>query len=274
VNKLKQRKINGGNDEFFTKPAIAELVVKKMLEKIKTSPKTSFVEPSAGDGKFIEALIKFNRKNIVAYDIDPKTKARKRNFLGLDFNKEKIQHNSIFIGNPPFGFASNLAVKFFNKSSKRAKYIVFILPRTFRKDSIKNKLNKKFHLIYEEDLPKNSFLVNGVEHNVPALFQIWERRSYKRKQEKIENIFIEYTTPENSDFVIRRVGGRCGTIFENVDFQQFSTQSNYFCRELQPEVKKTLKEVDFSKIVNNTAGVRSLSKNEITKILSERLNHT
>ncbi|MDD9867936.1 MAG: hypothetical protein OXU73_01230 [Candidatus Campbellbacteria bacterium] len=271
MNNLRQRKINGGNDEFFTKPQIAEYVVKTFFEKIgKVDKNTIFVEPSVGNGSFIKPMKKYTTKEIVAFDINPKTKARQRDFLEIDFEKENIK-NAIFIGNPPFGFASSLAIKFFNKASEVATHIVFILPKTFRKESIQKKLNLNFHVVYEEDLPKRSFLVDNKEHDVPSIFQIWVKRGVKRVYEDLENTFIEYTTPDKAEFAIRRVGGNTGKVFIDKDYSKYSIQSNYFCRALRNDVIDKLKETDFSHIINNTAGVRSLSKNEILNVLHKKI---
>ena len=262
---LKQRFLNGGKDEYFTKPEIAEYFIECLFNNLDNSSNSLFVEPSVGNGSFIKPLKKYTKK-IIAFDIDPKTKARKRDFLSINFKKEKID-NAIFIGNPPFGFSSGTAIKFFNKASEVATHIGFILPKTFKKDSVQKKINLQFHLIFEEDLPKKSFLVDGREHDVPCTFQIWEKRHYKRKYEKVENTFIEYTAPEVADFVIRRVGGNTGKVFIDDDLTKFSIQSNYFCKELKSGVMDELKNADFSHIINNTAGVRSLSKSEITNFL-------
>lgn len=138
------------------------------------------------------------------------------------------------IGNPPFGTCSNLAIKFFNKASEVASYITFILPRTFRKESIQRKLNKFFHLIYDEDLPKNSFLVAGKEHDVPTVFQIWKKEKEPKKFEKFDifsNDYIRWVTKEQAEFVIRRVGGNAGKVFYNTNLKNFNINSNYFCRE-------------------------------------------
>ena len=54
---------------------------------------------------------------------------------------------------------------------------------------MKNKFPLNFHLVFERDLPENSFLVNGIEHDVPCVFQIWENRATNRAvSEKIEPV--------------------------------------------------------------------------------------
>ena len=61
------------------------------------------------------------------------------------------------------------------KSCNFCNSISFILPKSFKKDSLKKSFPLNFHLIYEGDLPDKSFLVDGVEYDVPCVFQIWEK---------------------------------------------------------------------------------------------------
>jgi len=69
----------------------------------------------------------------------------------FDFIPENKKY--IVIGNPPFGKNSSLVINFFNKSAEFADVITFILPKTFKRVSIQNKLNLNFILIYNEDIP-------------------------------------------------------------------------------------------------------------------------
>ena len=82
------------------------------------------------------------------------------------------------IGNPPFGRQSSLAIKFIKNLVNIAIVCLFILPKSFKKDSMKKHFPLEYHLIFEFDLPENSFIVDDKEHNVPCVFQIWEKKKY------------------------------------------------------------------------------------------------
>ncbi len=269
----KERAVNGGNDAYYTNPYYALHccnIIKSKFYKFKID---SIIEPSAGDGSFYEGiklLCKNNKRSFLMYDIIPKKSyIKKKNFFDVVIGK-----NTLILGNPPFGFSSSLAIKFFNHAAKQeAKLIAFILPRTFKKDSVKNKLNLNYKLMYEEDCPSNIFLLEGKSYNVPCVFQVWAYTNEKRKIEdwSIDNKWIEYTTPDRADFCLRRVGGRAGKILEGNPFSHSKT-STYFCKEKIKGVKNTLKNINFSEVVNSTAGVRSLSKREIHKALYNYYN--
>ena len=120
------------------------------------------------------------------------------------------------------------------------------------------------------DLPDKSFLVDGVEHDVPCVFQIWEKKTYNRvaieKLEPSNFVFVEKT--DNPDISFRRVGVNAGTIDVNID--EKSSQSHYFIKFTN---KKSLQEniQQLSKITysfNNTVGPKSISKQELIKEFS------
>jgi len=75
--------------------------------------------------------------------------------IKMDFLKFKPKENKkyLIIGNPPFGRSSSIAIKFFNKAALFSDCIAFILPRTFKRVSIQNRLDLNFSLIYTKDLP-------------------------------------------------------------------------------------------------------------------------
>jgi len=264
----KERAVNGGNDAYYTNPEYALRCCKIIKKKFYRFKIKNIVEPSAGDGSFYEGiklLCKNNKRSFYMYDIIPKAPyIKQKNFFDV-----KIDKDTLILGNPPFGFASNLAIKFFNHAAKqKAKLIAFILPKTFRKDSVKNKLNLNYKLVYEEECPSNVFILNGKPYNVPCVFQVWVYSIIKRKIENwsVDNKWIEYTSKNNADFCLRRVGGRAGQILEGFP-SKYSEASTYFCKEKIKGAKEALKNIDFKHIVNSTAGVRSLSKKEIHKAL-------
>lgn len=258
-------------DKFYTKADVANYLIDKILKTVSLD-KLMFLEPAAGNGSFVKPLIK-RKLEVVAYDILPENKIiKKADFLVLDF--KKIEHQKVaVIGNPPFGRVSSLAIRFFNKSAEFADYICFIVPKTFRKESVINKLDSNFWLVHDEDLPRNSFLLNNKPHDVPCCFQIWERRSSQRIVEpEIEMDFFEYTKdPLEADLAIRRVGSNAGKAIEQ-DLIALSIQSHYFIVLNKISKKHFLnkyKKINFSPVINNTAGIRSLSKKELAKLINE-----
>lgn len=160
-----------------------------------------------------------------------------------------------------------MAVRFFNHAARQSSVIAFILPRTFRKASIENRLDRNFHLLHEETVPDDAFLFRSKPYNVPAIFQIWERRPERRELRHVETRHsdFDFTTPDRADFAIQRVGARAGRVHR--DFTA-SPSSHYFIRG---DVEDIMGQLDFPSVARNVAGNPSLSKSEIVSLYRERL---
>lgn len=257
-----------GVDQFYTHPALAEKLAQLVLNR-PLPGNVLFVEPSAGYGAFVQPLKKLGYR-VLAVDVDPKCAGiQQGDFLTGDFIPPN--QNVVVIGNPPFGHASSMAIKFFNKAAERAKIIAFIVPRTFRKSSVQGRINPFFHLQLDEDIPKNAFIKEGRPHDVPCAFQIWARQPHKRKPIDMPDIshLMLFTTPDKAHFGLRRVGGRAGQVLAGTNHTSSTT---YFIRGVKPGIRKVLEGLDWSDIREQTAGVRSVSKREIALKLLETVN--
>ena len=171
------------------------------------------------------------------------------------------------IGNPPFGRQSSLAIKFIKKSCEYCDSISFILPKSFKKESMKKHFPLNFHLLYEYDLPDNSFIVDGKIHDVPCVFQIWEKKHENRISPKIllpkKYKFVK--REENPDITFRRVGVNAGNIDKEI--KNKSVRSHYFIKfddKLTEELFQTLSKITHQ-CKNHTVGPKSISKQELIK---------
>ena len=260
-------------DKYYTKSDIVDMCLSLVKTHISISPIDIIIEPSAGNGAFIDG-IKALSNNHIFYDLEPENaEIVKQDYLDLDYktiNTINSSNNIHIIGNPPFGRQSSLAIKFIKKSCEFCNSVSFILPKSFKKESMKSKFPLEFHLIFETDLPDKSFLVDGAEHTVPCIFQIWEKKTYNRsaikKQEPNGFVFVDKT--ETPDISFRRVGVNAGTIDTNIESK--SIQSHYFIKFIELQNGKSVKENIqlLSKITydfNNTVGPKSISKPELIK---------
>jgi predicted RNA methylase len=255
-------------DKYYTKESIVQLCLNLVKKYIQINTEDLIVEPSAGNGSFIIG-IKSLSSNCLFYDLEPdNNEIIKQDYLLYDHSSIKKSFNKIhIIGNPPFGRQSSFAIKFIKKSCEFCDSVSFILPKSFKKDSLKKTFPLNFHLIFEIDLPDKSFLVDGVEHNVPCIFQIWEKKNVNRiVNEKLEpNNFIFVEKTENPDISFRRVGVNAGIIDKKID--EKSIQSHYFIKFTNK--KSTTDNIQNLSIItydfNNTVGPKSISKQELIK---------
>lgn len=256
-------------DKYYTKGSVVESCLNMVKQNIQiNTDEDLIIEPSAGNGAFI-AGIKTLTHNYIFYDLEPEnTEIVKQDYLLYEYNKGERGYSKIhIIGNPPFGRQSSLAIQFIKKSCEFADSISFILPKSFKKDSLKKTFPLHFHLLFEMDLPDKSFLVDGVEHTVPCIFQIWEKKPNARAiVDTVIPVGFEFVKKtEFPDISFRRVGVNAGTIDRNIE--EKSVQSHYFIKftngKAIDENMRNLLTITYE--FNNTVGPKSISKPELIK---------
>ena len=121
-----------GLDKFYTRPDIARQCIREIADWHQWS---LVVEPSAGNGSF---LANIHAATKIGLDIAPEHP----DVLRADFFEyvPPVSTRILVIGNPPFGKGGSLAIRFFNHAATFAHTIAFIVPRTFRRISVQNKL--------------------------------------------------------------------------------------------------------------------------------------
>jgi hypothetical protein len=258
-------------DQYYTKSAVA---VKCISEIIKSCPQIDetyqWIEPSAGNGVFLNSLSSTIEK--VGVDIDPKSK----DILKGDFLTwvPTTTRKRIVFGNPPFGRQGSLAKSFIKHSADFADIISFILPRSFVKPSMSRAFPLNFHCIYSEELQKNAFTVNDEDHDVPCVFQIWEKKDSSRiipepiKESGFQ--YVKHGTPFNIAF--KRAGGLAGKCYPSGS--HYNPQYHYFLKldeEYIPYIKNIIESVNSHTFPSNTTGPRSLSKSEANEVLNSVL---
>lgn len=260
-------------DKFYTNPSAVRICMEYIRSNLVIDPEDIIIEPSAGNGAFM-GEIEGMTEHTFFYDIAPEhPKIFEADFLEIDLDvlsefvdcetKRKIH----FIGNPPFGRQSCMVFLFIKKCVKYADSISFILPKSFRKESMQRHFPKCFHLVFEADLLENAFLVNGKVHDVPCVFQIWEKQMTERNVlAHLEPIGFAFVKKNGDpDISFRRVGVNAGTIDTN--WREKSEQSHYFIRFTngQDLLEKIRRVQRASFLFNNTVGPKSISKQELIR---------
>ena len=191
-----------------------------------------------------------------------------------DLDELMGQRFSIVIGNPPYGKNANLAVKFLNKVSELSDDIRMVLPRTFRKPSIINRLNPHLHLVSDVTCPDDTF-----PRGIKACHQRWEVRPDVR--EPIETFkkedttdFVFLPTSEGSDCIITRVAN-AGVVVRNTEtlvltipYHERSSSTTYFLKVKDESVMMRLESLQeqFIECSKETVGLNSLSIHDIVRL--------
>ena len=180
MNKFKgNRRIDyDGKDQYFTKFNIAKDYIQKTNELFPFSNYELILESSAGNGSFLYNLPKKNRLGL---DIEPQGEE----IVEQDFFEYSTDKKTLSIGNPPFGIKNKLSIAFFNHTALFADTIAYIVPNPWKMYSIHKRLDPRFKLVFEEQIPSFSFYKlgesPGKRHlkdnstNVNCIFQIWTK---------------------------------------------------------------------------------------------------
>ena len=157
--KLGNRRVTG-KEQFFTPRSTAEQIVARLVELRTDAPARPWIEPAGGTGTFVDVAQAIGVEQIISYDIEPRHElVRRGNFLQADLTLR----GAVAVGNPPFGRNNALSVPFFNHAARYCEIINFIVPRSWRKWSVTNRLDLRFGLIDDYDLTINYLDQNGAQ---------------------------------------------------------------------------------------------------------------
>lgn len=264
-----------GLDKFYTIPIVVDMCLSNMETLCKLQEFDLVIEPSAGNGSFYN---KIPIKNKIGLDISPEHP----DLLKMDFfNYSPLNsyNNILVVGNPPFGKCSSLAIKFFNHSAKFCNIIAFILPRTFRRISVINKLDLNFSLLSDIDIPVVPCSFEP-KMNVKCCFQIWKKiDGIKRQLISLPQFHQDWEflpinndgilkVPENADFALRAYGGKCGEI--TFDITNLRPKSWHFIKSNIniDTLVSNFNKLDYS-ISLNTARQNSIGKADLVKLYTD-----
>ena len=268
--KLGNRRVTG-KEQFYTPPATAAWVVERVLELAPESRNQVWLEPSAGSGAFIEALGDVGISDVLAMDIEPAHPlVRKQDFLTWRPTAKDV----VAIGNPPFGRNNSLSIPFFNKCAEFSSTIAFIVPRSWRKWSVTNRLSMDFICISDEDLNINYVDVSGADvyarNNLRTCLQVWTRTSIPRERVRITNNgFVEKVSPQEADIALKVFGYGCGTVL--TEFARVPNTTLMFLKVNDRRAVKVLREAPLEKYFNNVAYTEALAFTEVNDALNHAL---
>jgi len=179
-------------DQFFTPKEIAEKCWSTFRKLVKINLKDyTFIEPSAGDGSFMEIL----PKGSIGIDIEPRSENIQQGDYLLWNPVDKTKKYIVF-GNPPFGLRGHLALNFINHSYEFAEYVCFILPQLFESDGkgSPRKRVKGYNLIHSESLSAIFYSPENEQIKVNGVFQIWSKYTssdiYVIKKQSQDNLKV------------------------------------------------------------------------------------
>ena len=268
--KLGNRRVTG-KEQYYTPPDTAAMVIDRLIDIRPSSLAECWIEPAGGTGTFIDVAKLKGVERIISFDIEP----HHPDVVAGNFLEQLLDvHGAVSIGNPPFGRNNALSVPFFNRCAEHSDLICFIVPRSWRKWSVSNRLHTSFHLIDDYDLAIDYVDVNGSpisnRGNLRTIVQTWERREDARRKVVVQDRgVVKKSNPTSADVSLTIFGYSCGTV--KTEFPRRPNTTQMFLTLHHPAALEALQSVDFSKFFNNTAYTEALSLQEINYLLNEYL---
>jgi len=268
--KLGNTRVTGKEQYYTPKPLALELVaqIEKVLGPLVGK---TVLEPAGGTGAFIEAVQSVGVNKVISFDIEP---LHELVSVGDFLEQEITEANLITISNPPFGRNNSLSIPFFNHAAKASDAICFIVPRSWRKWSVTNRLDLGFELALDVDIDIDYVDAEGSplsnKNHLATCFQIWKKAKNSRALVRVTDMgIIQKVSPDQADVSLTIFGYGCGKV--KTKFEPVANTTQMFLKLNHPQALAALESVDYSKFFKNTAYTEALSLPEINYLLNETI---
>ncbi len=260
-----------GKEQFYTPPSVASSVVDVVLSVVPDATRRPWLEPAGGTGAFVDAAMAAGVLDVVSVDIEPlHPHVARGDFLAMHLDLR----GAVTVSNPPFGRNNSLSVPFFNRSADYSDYIAFIVPRSWRKWSVVNRLDPYFHLIADEDLSINYVDADGSDayarNQLQTCVQVWERRDVRRPKVSVaDRGVVARSNPIDADVALTIFGFGCGTV--RTEFPRRKVTTEMYLTLHHPRALEALEAVDYDRFSRHVAYTQALSIHEVNYLLNEYL---
>jgi predicted RNA methylase len=252
-----------GLEQYYTPDGVALALTRFFIDIVGADPTAEWIEPAAGAGAFVRAARTLGVRTITALDIAP----RGDGIAQADFLDEHVGVTArACITNPPFGRNHSLSVPFFNKLARSCDVIGFIVPRSWRKWSVVNRLDPNFVKIADWDLTVSYVDQHGAALTTSTLlntvFQVWARSDALRPKlpHPAPPRVLVRATPEAADVAITQFGRGCGSVRTIFDRRPNTTQ---LYLTAAADTIADLQQLDLSPFYTQVAYIEALSQVEI-----------
>ena len=240
------------SDAYFTSVKSAEFCRSILTERNWVTPNTVTLEPCCGNGSLLRGLPgKVLFSDLHDYDIG----ATIENYL-----EAPPKSTDLIFTNPPFGRAGSLALQFLKKAASECNRLAFILPSSFRKISLLDRVPLTHSLVADYQLPDQSYILpDGTTRIVQTTFQLWEFSEKKRPKLGALAPYRNYTqrvSTNEAEFAFRTQGASAGRVLEGLSYNPASTA---FLKGGQQRFRAH----NWTPIARHTAGIPAIGLNDV-----------
>lgn len=240
------------SDAYFTSRASAEFCLDILKERQWVTEQTTTLEPCCGNGSLLTGL----PGKVLCSDLhDYGIGATVENYLDAP-----PKNPDLIFTNPPFGRAGSLALQFLKKSMSECNRVAFILPSSFRKISLLDRVPTSHNLVADYVLPDQSYLLpDGTTRVVQTTLQLWEVTGKKRP--KLSGIapyqtYTKRVPASDADFAFRTQGASAGKVLDGLSYNPASTAF------LKGGLER-FRTHNWTAIARNTAGIPAIGLNDV-----------
>ena len=257
-----------GLEQYYTPAAVADVLVNHLVDVVGVDTDALWLEPAAGSGNFVAAAHRAGVSNVCAYDIAPAaSNIVAANFLDVDLSGRS---HVVCVTNPPFGRNHALSVPFFNHAAACADVIAFIVPRSWRKWSVVNRLDRGFVKVADHDIDVSYVDRDGdplsSSSQLNTVFQVWMRTSTRRPVfpcPPADHQF-EVVSPLEANVALTVFGRGAGKV--RTEFPRVANTTQMFIKA-DPDTVTALAQLDLSPFYTQVAYVEALSRKEVDAAL-------
>jgi len=259
-------------EQYYTDKFLVLKLIGLVNERYKLDDFNKIIEPFAGDGSFSNFFYynKDYKAKLLAIDIDPKKEGYIYQYDSFKYDFEYIYNDyKLIITNPPYSKSFEVLRKI-NSFTKADDVIAIILPSSYKNRHHFNTIPRKWHLIYQEDIPNNSFYNGNKTYDYNSVFMIFEKQDYNRPDEYMKEVskYFQFVKDyNNADLAIIRVGFKASKI--NINHYP-NKNTNYYLKLKENIDKidfiKAYNNIDFNDVINNSVVVKTLPKYKLIEM--------
>ena len=176
----------------------------------------------------------------------------------------------VVVGTPTFGADGTAPLQVLNHAATFADYVALLLPASFARNALKDRVDPFLDLVYEQTFPEQLAIIDGALEPVRVVFQIWEKRSRARLERADITSHAEFefvADPKDANFLVRGRGPDIGQVVQvSATTITGVTGADFYIRTVGPGVpalRRRFERLDYADIRRKSFGAPWIGQAEL-----------